>query len=249
MKNSRIHIFDDRLAMNTFLIEKWTQIGIESIERRGMYTIALSGGGTPADFYRQLTSATKKFPWEKTHIFLVDERYVPISDNVSNFGMLRTCLLSALNIPAGNIHFIRTDTESPVVSALEYEEELMRSFRLVDGELPVFDFIELGIGADGHTASLFPGLPEANLPLIPENSRLVVAVRRDNIMYARVSMTLTVINSARNVVFIVTGGNKASIVKSIAEDGNEEFPASKVKPPSGNLMFVLDSEAASMLSK
>ncbi|HMK57167.1 MAG TPA: 6-phosphogluconolactonase [Dissulfurispiraceae bacterium] len=249
MTDPCIHVFDDRKEMNSFLIKKWTEIGMECIERRGVFAAALSGGGTPTEFYRELASASSAFPWDKTHIFLVDERFVPISEAVSNFGMLRTCLLSGLNMPPGNIHFIMTDTASPVTSANEYEEELMSFFGLIVGEVPVFDFIGLGLGADGHTASLFPGSPEAEVPLAPESSRLVVAVRRDNVMYARVSLTLTVINNARDVVFIVTGGSKAAIVKRVVEDRDMGFPASRVEPSSGNLTFVLDSEAASMLNK
>jgi 6-phosphogluconolactonase len=180
-------------------------------------------------------------------MFLVDERCVPFSDDDSNYGIIRSLLIEGLNIPEGNIHAIKADGLSPSKAAEAYEAELKDFFSLKGEEVPVFDFIGLGIGADGHTASLFPGSPEAEEPLVPEKNRIAVAVRREDIKHPRISLTLTVINNAANVVFIVTGKNKAAIVKRVAEERDQGFPASRVEPLNGTLTFVLDADAASML--
>jgi 6-phosphogluconolactonase len=243
-----ICIFDDRREMTEFLVQRWSQIALECIGRKGLFVAALSGGATPADFYRALCSTRDALPWDKTHIFLVDERCVPFSDSDSNYGMIRSLLIEALKLPEGNIHAIKADGLSPLKAAEAYEAELKHFFDLMGEEAPVFDFIGLGIGADGHTASLFQGSPEAEEPLVPEKKRLAVAVRRDSIKHLRISLTLTVINKAKNVVFIVTGKNKAAIVKRVAEERDQGFPASRVDPSNGTLTFVLDSEAASMLN-
>ena len=245
-----IHIFDDRREMTEFLLRRWRQIALECIERKGLFVAALSGGTTPAYFYRALASARDALPWDKTHLFLVDERCVPFSDDDSNYGIIRSLLTEGLNIPEGNIHAIKADGLSPSKAAEAYEAELKDFFSLKGEEVPVFDFIGLGIGADGHTASLFPGSPEAEEPLVPEKKRIAVravAVRREDIKHPRISLTLTVINNAANVVFIVTGKNKAAIVKRVAEERDQGFPASRVEPLNGTLTFVLDADAASML--
>ncbi len=247
--DSCIHVFDDSREMNEFLVQRWSQIALECIGRKGSFVAALSGGVTPADFYSSLAFTRDTLPWDKTHIFLVDERCVPFSDSDSNYGMIRSHLIDDLKMPEGNIHAVKADGPSSAKAAEEYETELKDFFGLRGWEVPVFDFICLGIGADGHTASLFPGSPEAEEPLVPEKKRLAVAVRRDDIKHPRISLTLTVINNAANVVFIVTGKSKATIVKRVAEERDQGFPAARVEPLNGTLTFVLDSDAASMLNK
>lgn len=243
-----IHIFDDKQEMTAFLVQRWSQIAGESIKSKGSFAAALSGGMTPADFYRALAAERDTLPWDKTHIFLVDERCVPFDHSDSNYGMIRSLLIGKLKMPEGNIHPIRTGMPSTMAAAKACEEELRRFFGLRGTDVPVFDFIGLGIGTDGHTASLFPGSPEAEEPMVPEKKRLAVDVIRDDLKHPRVSITLTVINNSKNVVFIVTGKSKAAIVKRVAEERDQGFPAARVEPSSGTLTFVLDSEAASMLS-
>jgi 6-phosphogluconolactonase len=244
-----IQIFDDKEGMTSFLLNKWSEMGLESIARKGSFTAALSGGTTPLEFYRALAAKSRTFPWARTHIFLADERFVPFSDRDSNYGMLNDLLLSHVGIPATNIHAVRTDLSSLSEAADQYGIEMRRFFGLHGNEVPEFDFIGLGIGGDGHTASLFPGSPEAEVPLVPEKKRLAVALIREGVKHPRISLTLTVINNAKSVVFIVTGRDKAAIVKRVAEERDPGFPASRVAPYNGTLTFVLDSEAASMLNR
>ena len=242
-----IHIFDDRREMTEFLLRRWRQIALECIERKGLFIAALSGGTTPAGFYRALASGRDSLPWDKTHIFLVDERCVPFSNGDSNYGMIRSIFFEDLKIPESNIHAIKADVLSPAKAAEAYEAELRDFFSLKREEFPVFDFIGLGIGADGHTASLFPGSPEAEESLVPAKKKLAVYVKRDDIKHPRISLTLTVINNAANVVFIVTGKSKAAIVKKVVEERDRGFPASRVEPLNGTLTFMVDSDAASLL--
>jgi 6-phosphogluconolactonase len=244
-----IRIFDSRDDMADFVVRQWQETGEHAIAHRGFFAAALSGGATPEDFYRRLASLKNDFPWDRTHIFLADERFVPFSDKDSNFGMMNSLFLGRVELPEENIHAIMTDASSPSAAAELYEKELKRFFKLQGKELPMFDFIGLGIGEDGHTASLFPGSPEAGVPLVPEKIRLAVSVEREHIKYARISLTFPVINNSDNVVFIVAGKNKATIVKRVVADRDQGFPAARVEPSGGRLLFVLDSEAASMLDK
>lgn len=242
-----VHVFREVQDMTAFLVKRWSQIALECVHSKGSFVTALSGGTTPSAFYRTLASTRDTLPWDKTHIFLADERCVAFSNIDSNYGMIRSVLIESLKMSESNIHPVKANTLSPARAAEEYEAELKRFFGFDGNEMPRFDFIGLGIGTDGHTASLFPGYPQFDKLLSPAEKRLAVNVRIDGIKHERISLTLAVINNASNVVFIVTGKNKASIVKRVVEERDQGFPASRVEPADGTLTFVLDSEAASML--
>ncbi len=244
-----IQVFGTREEMAEFLTGESLKIARSAIARTGRFSFALSGGATPGDFYRKLSAASDAFPWDGTHIFLADERFVPLSDGDSNLGMIKSLLLDKIRLPRENVHSIAVDVTSPSEAAGLYERELKSFFGLSGHELPRFDLICLGIGEDGHTASLFPGSPEAEVPLLPAKVRLAVSVVREHIRHARISLTFPVINNAENVIFIVAGKNKAAIIKRVAGDRDQGFPAARVEPSDGRLLFVLDSEAASMLDK
>jgi 6-phosphogluconolactonase len=246
---SIIHIFNDSNEMMAFLVQKWREIADNAIARKGFFTAALSGGTTPADFYRRLAALNDSLPWDKTHIFFVDERVVPFSNIDSNFGMINALLLSRVKIPGENIHSIIMNKSMPSKAATRYEDELKRFFRLTPNELPVFDLISLGIGPDGHTASLFPGTPESQPPDVGEEIRLAVSVEHEEVRYARISLTLPVINNAANVIFVVTGEGKAEIARRVISERDSGLPAARVEPSEGTLLFVLDSEAASLISE
>jgi 6-phosphogluconolactonase len=244
-----ILIFSTRDEMADFLVREWQEAAEWAIARKGFFSAALSGGSTPGNFYRSLAALQGSFQWDKTHIFIADERFVPINDKDSNFGMINSLLLSKVDLPKENIHAIMTDAPSASEAAQRYEQEMKRFFGLSRNEIPGFDLICLGIGEDGHTASLFPGAPEAEVPLAPEKIRLAISVEHENIKYARISLTLPIINNAKHVIFIVAGKGKASIIKRVAVNRDQGFPAARVEPSIGRLLFVLDTEAASMLDK
>ena len=163
-----IHIFAESVAAHDFLVKRWEYVSKRAIANRGRFTVALSGGKTPGDFFRRL-AVRPDLPWEKTHIFQVDERFVSPTDRESNLFLIRETLTKGASIPPENIHPITTEGITPEESAKEYERELRRFFHT--DTLPRFDLIMLGIGDDGHSASLFPGSP-----CLHETKLLVVSV-------------------------------------------------------------------------
>ena len=215
------------------------------VDQRGRFVAALSGGSTPRGMYRLLASppAVTEVPWESTHLFWVDERCVPASDPESNLGAAWRDLLGHLPLPPGNLHFIRGDFP-PEEAAEEYQMELAWFFQLGEGEFPVFDLIFLGMGKDGHTASLFPGQSALH-----EASRLAMAVKGGTPNVYRITLTFPVLNRARRIVFLVAGMDKAETVKALLEGAQLDLPAAKIRPLQGDVIWLLDQEAASLLSK
>lgn len=236
-------IFKNIEEISDFVIEKWLDISAQAIKKNGRFTVALSGGKTPAMLYSKIVKLKDSFQWDKTHIFLVDERFVPHSDPNSNFGMISESLLRHINIPAGNIHpvFIEEDAGS---SAVRYEKDLISSFDLTAGAFPRFGLILLGIGHDGHTASLFPGTQA-----LIEKAHLAAAVILPDVSKKeRVTITLPVINNSDNIFFMATGADKAKTVKEIIEHKDCVLPAAMLKPAKGRLFFLMDEGAGSLLS-
>ncbi len=239
MGTGEVRIFPEKGEMLSFMAALWNSMAAEAIARKGQFTAALSGGRTPRDFFLLLSHSHEAELWNGTHIFLVDERCVPLDSPDSNYGLIRSSLLSRVPVPTQNVHPVPVDPDDPAASARRYEEELKYFFRLSPGTLPVFDLIHLGMGADGHTASLFPGAA-----ILAETARLAVEVLPGGNRLNRVTLTLPVINNAENVIMLATGKEKANIVKRVIEEQDESLPAAQVKPK-GKLWYVLDGEAAS----
>ena len=172
---------------------------------------------------------------------MADERFVSQEDNDSNFKLIKDNLLNYMSLDARQIHPVNTNVANVNVAATEYATELGKFFTPHDGDLPRFDLIFLGIGEDGHTASLFP-----NGDGLREQTRYTVPVSLNYLKNERVSLTLSVINNARRVVFIAAGRSKGQIVKSVLE-GSKDLPAALVKPHQGELIFLLDREAANQI--
>lgn len=211
------------------------------VAEKGSFTIALSGGRTPAVLYQLMAGKySSQIPWDKVHIFWVDERYVPAGHADSNFAMASKMLISHINIPAQNIHPVPAELKPIERAAGAYEQMLKNFFR--ESPFPCLDLILLGVGGDGHTASLFPGDSA-----IREMRRLVVPViapanypPRD-----RITLTLPVINSADNVFFIAAGSEKGKVIRSILEDrkiAERFYPAAMVQPK-GRIVWFLDNKA------
>jgi 6-phosphogluconolactonase len=238
----KILIFENSFLLTNFLLKKWIELVHQAVERSHRFTVALSGGRTPIEFYSRLSGFDDFDLWEKCHIFLVDERFVPFEDVNSNFGMLKKDLLDFVNIPPENIHPIATDQENVALAAEQYKNVLLHFFDYSKAPLPRFDFILLGIGDDGHTGSLYPGLEGIN-----DINRITIPVSLDYLKQDRVSLTLPVINNARHVIFLVQGEQKAPIVKQIIEE-EADIPAALVKPTDGELIYLLDKAAAKKLS-
>jgi len=239
----KILVFDHEDRMVEFMVRKWEEIGKKAIAEKGYFTVALSGGKTPVRFYQKLAGWDGRPFWHRTHLFLVDERFLSFDDQDSNYGMLRETLFEKIPIPGGNIHPIPAEKGSLEISAEEYERDLKMFFKLSKGQHPVFDLILLGVGEEGHTASLFPG-SEA----LSERIHSVAAFRLDESRHHRITLTLPVINHGEHVIFFVRGKNKAPILRKIINREDLSLPASMVQPKSGNLLFLIDREASSQLS-
>lgn len=240
-KNRNVFVLEDPEKVAEYAAIKWIEIAQQAIGRTGRFTVALSGGKTPVGLYRKLAELQRPFPWDKTHIFIVDERFVPFEDEESNLRMIYRVLLRNVSVPEKNIHPITTDTTSPAESAEKYEQELRSFFSTEQKEFPVLDLVLLGMGQDGHTASLFPGTDALNetrhyaVPVsLPERSE-------------RVSLTLPLINNAVHIIFLVTGRNKSAVIRDVLEREIVTLPASMVKTEKGSLFFFLDKEAGSLL--
>lgn len=240
--NREVKIFDTYDEMADFAVEKWKEIALKSVSDRGCFTVALSGGKTPIRFYEKLSCSGERMPWDKTHVFMADERYVPFVNKDNNYRSLKETLLDRVVIPKENIHPIPVEEKSPRLTAVKYEEVLKAFFEVKEGDLPVFDLIMLGIGEDGHTASLFPGSSS-----LGEKEHLVIADKAEVVMHERISIILPVINNAKNVIFLISGQNKAAISREVIEDGNTGLPAVCVAPSKGRLLFLMDQEAGRYL--
>ncbi|HKB08730.1 MAG TPA: 6-phosphogluconolactonase [Candidatus Polarisedimenticolia bacterium] len=201
------------------------------------FSVALAGGTTPRGAYRLLTEDPYRrlVPWESLHVFWGDERHVPPDHADSNFRMARETLLSKAPLPAGNVHRIPAENPDAASAAHDYEVLLKTFFRLREGQVPRFDLVLLGLGADGHVASLFPG-SEA----LRETRRLVVASAQ------RITLTPPVIQAAANVLVLVSGGEKAKALgRALANEGSvDECPARLLRESQGSLVFIADRAAA-----
>jgi 6-phosphogluconolactonase len=241
--DSRIRMLRDIEAVAEFAVDKWIEIATQSVTEKGKFTAALSGGRTPITFYQKLSVCPHPLSWDKTHIFLADERFVPPDDQASNYRMIKENLLSRIAIPKENVHPILTEDITIEGSAEKYAADMRTFFKIGNNDIPVFDLIILGIGTDGHTASLFPGTAS-----LQEAKRLAIPVFTDKSPTERISLTLGVINNAKNICFLVHGEGKADAIKAILEDKASALPAALVKPERGTLLFLMDQEAASLLS-
>lgn len=211
-----------------------------AIAQRGRCTIALAGGSTPKPLYEQL--ATQDLPWQNIHIFWGDERYVPISDPQSNAGMAAKAWLNHVAIPPENIHPMPTQAADPTEAAQLYDQQLHSFFGADPENIPRFDIVLLGLGPDGHTASLFPHT--AALQVCDRN--VTVGCKDDQ---PRITLTVPAINQARCILFLVTGANKQDALTQIfAENADaEKFPARLIHPTNGTISWLLDAAAGEPL--
>lgn len=242
-ENRKVIILENAEKVAEFTTVKLIEIAETTIAGTGRFTVALSGGKTPVTLFQKLAELQKPLSWDRTHIFIVDERFVPFDSEESNYGMIRRILLSRVKIPDENIHPIRTDTGSSQESAEKYEEELRSFFKTPLNEFPKMNLILLGMGEDGHTASLFPGTAALHETVHPA----IAVSPPGKTEKQRISLTLPLINNAENIIFMVSGKQKAAVVRDVLEREIELLPASQVRPGKGNLFFFLDEGAGSFL--
>lgn len=204
-------------------------------------TVALSGGTTPKLMFQILAEQFRdQVEWSRMHFFWSDERHVPPDHSESNYRMANEALLTHLPVSADNVHRIRGENPNPADAAAEYEKTIIA---VTKQPLPRLDLIFLGLGTDGHTASIFPGSE-----VLHETERLVAAPYVEKFKSYRITMTLPLLNNAAAIVFLVSGAEKAEIVKAVLESENE-YPAQAVNPFQGELIWMLDKDAASRLTR
>ena len=213
----------------------------EALKERAIATIALSGGGTPLDAYRLL--AHQPIDWKKVHVYWVDERAVPPSHERSNYGAAKKAFLDAISIPPGNVHRMRGEDPDVEKAAADYEAELRDTVKAKVAGLPALDLVVLGIGDDGHTASLFPGADTVNI-----TDRLVAAVPAREGREARLTLTAPVLENARSSVIIVLGKSKHDALERIwATSGDvKTTPARIIRGFRGSITWVIDRAAGGM---
>jgi len=226
--------------------EEVVRLANDAVSSRGRFTVALSGGSTPKSLFNLLaTNAKSTLPWDRMFFFWSDERHVPPTDPDSNYRMASEAMLGKVPVPPANVFRMEGENPDAAAAAEAYEKTLRKFFQVQAGEVPKFDLILLGMGPDGHTASLFPGTAG-----LQEKSRLVIANWVEKLKTHRLSFTLPLINAARNVAFLVSGTDKSSALKAVLEgnDSGEQYPAKLVQPKEGKLVWFLDRAAASGLS-
>ena len=244
--NVEIRILTTPQELFEVAAEEVVRAATEAVAQRGRFTIALSGGSTPKNLFNLLaTNARTVFPWDRTYFFWSDERHVPPTDPESNYRMAEEIMLSKIPVNAGNVFRIAAENPDAAAVAEAYEQTLRKFFQLQPGQVPVFDLILLGMGPDGHTASLFP-----NTVGLQEKTRLVIANWVDKLKANRLTMTLPVLNSAREVAFLASGTDKAQVLRTVLEEDAppEQYPAKLVRPSNGRLIWFVDRAAASQLT-
>lgn len=226
--------------------EEFIRAANDAVEKRGRFAVALAGGSTPKGLYTLLAAnAGASLPWKNMYFFFGDERHVPPDHPESNYRMASECFFSKAAIPPGNIFRILTENPDAAAAAAAYEETLRDFFAVKPSEIPSFDLILLGMGPDGHTASLFP-----DTAALKEKSRLVVANWVEKLKTSRITLTLPVLNAARCVAFLVSGTDKAPALHEVLEGSapEEKYPSKMVQPQHGKLIWFVDRGAASELS-
>jgi len=241
--NPEVRVFQNLEFLSYAAAQLFLDQAEQSIKDRGRFLVALTGGSTPERLFQMLAEdKSGKIDWNKTHTFWGDERCVPPDDPESNYRMARELLLRRVNIPDANVHRIQGELE-PLDASKDYGQVLKR-FASPPFQWPRFDLVLLGMGEDGHTASLFPGSPvEALGP-----TEAVTAHYQDR-PAERVTLTPPVFNTARLVLFMLIGGNKASTLSKVLSDTHQPqlYPAQRIDPKDGKLVWLVDQAAASKL--
>ena len=240
-----VRVYPDSEQLAIAAAELFVQLASESIAARGRFRVVLSGGSTPRRTFEVLASVefSSRVDWSKVDIFWGDERYVAADDPESNYRMAREALLRHVSVPDASVHRVPTETSPPQAAAFAYEGEIRSSFGDPNG-IPGFDLIYLGLGTNGHTASLFP-----HSRVLQEKVRLVAAVFVPEVNAWRISMTAGLLNQGRTVAFLVSGAEKAHVLREVVLGPRdpERLPAQMIVPE-GRLLWMVDEAAAALVS-
>jgi 6-phosphogluconolactonase len=240
---TEIRVLDNSAELFEAAAAEFAVQASDAVQAEGRFTVALSGGSTPKRLY-SLLATKRSIPWEKICLFWGDERHVPPDHPDSNYRMAHEALLSKVPVRPENIFRIHGEERDAEAAARQYEQTLQDFFHLSTGKFPRFDLILLGMGPDGHTASLFPGTSA-----LSERTRLVVTNWVEKFQTHRITFTFPVLNTAACVMFVVSGAEKAPMLHEVLENSSAKLPAQQVHPSSGKLLWLVDSAAANALSR
>ncbi|MCU1241824.1 MAG: 6-phosphogluconolactonase [Candidatus Acidoferrum typicum] len=235
-------------AIATRAAQDFVQSATQAVSEKGSFTVALAGGSTPKVLYSLLASDTalrSQVPWDKMYVYFGDERSVGPDHPDSNFRMATETMLSKVPLKPEQVFRVKGEYKDTEKAAQEYEQVLRTSFKIAEGQFPRFDLVFLGIGNEGHTASLFPGTKALH-----ETKHLVVRNWVGKLYTNRITLTAPAINNAARVIFMITGADKALALKGILEGPYEpeQLPAQLIQPPNGKLLWLVDTVAGGMLS-
>jgi len=240
-----VKIVPDNATLSRTAAQEFHRVAEAAVGERGRFSVALSGGNTPRGVYSLLAEEHKELPWDRVHIFFGDERHVPPEHPDSNFRMADDAMLSQVPAKPDQVHRIKAEYGDAEKAALEYEQDLRTSFQLAAGQLPRFDLFLVGMGDEGHALSLFPGTKALH-----DNGRLVMRNWVGKFYTDRVTMTAPVANNAALIIFMVTKADKAPALKAVLEGPHEpeQLPSQLFAPTNGKLLWLVDKDAAGMLS-
>jgi 6-phosphogluconolactonase len=244
-----IQIVADAEALSRTAADVFVDVAKRAVRDRGRFTVALSGGSTPKALYSLLTGdpdLRAQVPWQQTYFFFGDERHVPPDHPDSNYRTANEGLFSTMSVASDQIFRMKGEYSDPAKAAAEYEQELREFFHLAAGQLPRFDMVMLGMGPDGHTASLFPGTRALH-----EKKKLVTANWVGKFCTQRITMTAPVLNNAALVIFMAHGQDKAPPLKAVLEGPYEpeQLPSQLIRPQNGILSWLVDESAAGQLDR
>lgn len=242
MKNTAIQVYPDKSSLTSAMVSVFVDLAQKAIHTRGTFSVALSGGSTPKQVYAELADPglQNQLFWPQIHLFWGDERHVPPHDQESNFRMVQETLLSKIHIPEENIHRVKTEMDARL-AAFSYEEE-MRAF--FEQPWPRFDLVLLGMGSDGHTASLFP-----NTAALNETYRWFIANQIPSQNAWRLTLSKNAINASRKILVLVSGLSKADMLLNVLTGDYQpyQYPIQLISPVEGELIWMVDRAAASQL--
>ena len=244
-----VRIFETSEELAHAAAEECLRLALQAVGARGRFSIALAGGSTPKRLYALLASEEqnsfgKRFPWRETHFFWGDERPVPPDHADSNYRMAFETMLSKVPVSPAQLHRIEGENTDASKAAEDYEQGLLQHFRPNRGVWPQFDLALLGLGPDGHTASLFP-----DTEVLEEKARLAAAVWVSKFQASRITLAASLLNQAANILFLVSGKDKAEALRAVlhGEFQPRRYPAQLIRPVQGSLSWLADRDATSLL--
>ncbi len=247
--NTEVRVLPDGEAIAKRCAQRFVEIAIAAVRERGSFHVALAGGSTPKILYSLLVedpALRSQVPWDKMHVFFGDERHVAPDDPQSNFCMARETMFAKSPLKPEQVSRIKGEFPAAEDAAKEYDQALRTYFKLSEGQFPRFDLVLLGMGSEGHTLSIFPGTKA-----LRENRRIAVHNWVGRVLMDRITLTAPAVNNAANIIFMVTGADKAPALTAVLERFYEpdQLPAQLIQPLNGTLLWLVDDAAGSMLTR